>query len=233
MPMLKNATSRWDDQPLATRLEFFEEHRAGWEHLWNENGGNRDSIIKWAEDAGMSHPNNFFDGLHRFLFQHHYDPLKKCAALPGKFSEWLLSTARMHAEKPQDKFFYLDQGCTLKGYLRALERAAIQKNVEESILVLNSEMPRSGDKLYAEFLLAQAGYKDQMKALASELNRAAFEIEAGNDVSQHYEAGDELEYTLTGDRLSFLKKVDGHIVAANKHGGISVIEDVWNIARRG
>jgi len=128
MPQIKTAqTSRNLDQVTQGQYQFFDHNRKGWEAFWEEMGGDRDKILKWAADVNLDFPEEWYTGLHQFLFGlSSGDPkLLKQAAKARTFCEFLAEVTENHLEDPKPSEWYISKGTTPDKFQSTLQNAKV------------------------------------------------------------------------------------------------------------
>jgi hypothetical protein len=233
MPQIKTAqTSRNLDPVTQGQYRFFDTNRNGWKAFWEEMGGDLDKILKWAKDVNIEFPEEWYTGLHQFLFGlSSGDPkLLKQAAKVRTFCEFLAEVAENHIEDPKPCEWYINKGTTPNKFQSMLQRAAeieVEENAREYI---NARVPELGSKFYDEYLLSLTGYKEELKVAASRLNKKAYRIEQ-RYLPTKFKSGAKIRHLLHPEiELTTIGQMkDKSVVAKRNTGALSYIKDVWNL----
>ena len=68
MPQLQAQQHSWGDQPLYNFYHFPDEHKKNWMKFWESMDGDMDKIMDFAKKADIDSPVEWFESLHKFLF---------------------------------------------------------------------------------------------------------------------------------------------------------------------
>ena len=233
MPLvIKAQTSRNLDQVSQGQYQFFEENRQGWCDLWKEMDGDREKILDWANKMKIEFPEEWYTGLHNFLFSVSSgdEELLKQTAAAKSFSDFLAQVAEDHLKNPKETEWYVNQCTTPEKFLSAIQGAAEIDLEETAREYLNSRIMGIGSKLYDEYLLALTGYEAETKETASSLNRKAHKIEK-KFLARRYQPGQKIQHALhPGVELTVIGQMkDNSVLAQRRTGALSHIKDVWNL----
>lgn len=233
MPLTKTAqTSRNLDQVSQGQYKFYDSNRKGWEAFWEEMGGDSEKILKWAEDMKLEFPEEWYTGLHQFLFGlSSGDPkLLKQAVKVRTFNEFLAEIAENHIKDPKPTEWYINKGTTPTKFQSILQSASDIEADQNAVEYINARVYDLGSKFYDEYLLSLTGYKEEIKIAASRLNRKAFRIEQ-RYIQKKFKAGEKIKHLLHPDieLITIGQMKDKSILAKRNTGALSHIKDIWNI----
>lgn len=238
MPMLKTSQAKsYSQVDSYNTYDFAKKHKKGWTEFWEEMGGDMEKIVKFAEDAGIDRPKEWFNSLHRFLFDVYcgdeeiLDGLKLKAASKD-FQTFLGTVLKNHQDNPKDKWWYINKGMTEMGFIAMLERAGAVEQQENAIAFINARVKDMGNELYSEFLLSKAGYLDEMHSVASGMNKKAYEIEKalGKDIVSSLKEGDKVYYyKFASTEYEVVEKDEGVVVVIDDVGRVGYVTDPWNL----
>lgn len=218
---------------------FEPSHKSLWLAVWEEFDGEKEKLLEFAEEGGVSNPEDWVEELHRFLFSVYSSdcPTFKTAAKTD-FASFLKVITEKHIKNPYEKGWYLARGVTERGFIQYLERAALLEDPDLSVKYLNSKIPDFGYKLYSEFLLARSPKKKELKSIASATNKRAYELEksVGFDLLAGLRVGDRIEHTLFPGEIfsvvAFLKEKDQDvIVVEDQNNKLGYVFDKWNVTK--
>lgn len=240
MPLLTAQKHSWKNQPPNNFYHFPEEHKAGWKKFWESMDGDMDKIIDFAKSADIECPAEWFESLHRFLFDVFCgDPkILKCAAEKG-FKEFLGQVIKNHKEKPKEKAWYVKQCITPEKFIGVLERAAEITDVRQAVALINAHMKDLGFGLYSEFILSKTKAKSEIKSVASDLNKKAYVLECealGESPISGLHEGNVIGHSLHSKDYFMVTEVVHDdkdniemVVARDEHGHVAFIKDLWNV----
>jgi hypothetical protein len=243
MPLLTTGQRHsWTKQPPYSFYNFPEMHKANWKTFWEEMDGDREKILAFAEKADIECPCEWFESLHRFLFDSFSGDVKlmKKASKEG-FGAFLAKIAENHINDPKDKYWYFDKGITQGEFLHVLESASEIDDPRQAVSYINARVRDFGFDLYSEYILSKTKEKKELTSIASEMYKKAYELEnavAGRDLIS-VKAGDKIKHNLfadldlTVDEVSVdeEKKLVDIVIAKDASNHTYYIEDVWNIER--
>jgi hypothetical protein len=238
MPLFVKAET-YRKQPERNMYMFEPTHKAFWKDLWYEFDGDKEKLIEFAKEGGVSNPEDWFEELHRFLFSVYSSdcPNFKTAA-KASFSTFLKNIVEKHIKDPYDKHWYLAKGVTERGFIKYLERAALLEDDDVAAKFLNSKIPDFGYRLYSEFILMRSNKKKDLKSIASATNKRAYELEksVGFDLLNGLHIGDKVEHILFPNEVfsvvSFITKDNLNIIAVeDQNGNIGYVFDKWNVTK--
>jgi hypothetical protein len=195
-------------------------------------GGDREKILDWANKMKIEAPEEWYTGLHNFLFSVSSGDaeLLKQTAASKSFPTFLAGVAEDHLNSPRETGWYVDKGTTPEKFLSVIQAASEIELEESAREFINARIMGMGSKLYDEYLLALTGWKEEVKEAASSLNKKAYRIER-KIFERKYQQGDKLEHALhPGVELIVIGQMkDRSVLALRKTGAISHIRDVWNL----
>lgn len=255
MPLLKVAQSHSClNQPVRNFYIFSPTHKAGWLKFWEEMDGDQDKILDFAKKAEIDNPKEWYEELHRFLFDFFAgnDKLLKSAA-KKKFSDFLAQVAENHINDPKDKYWYFGKGLNPNEFIRVMEYAAEFSKPEEAIIYINARTPDYGAELYSEWLLSKTLNKNEFVSLASNLNKKAYllenevlgkdhflRIKIGSKISHAKFPGEEFTvkevkrsvHRVRRNKQIVARLVPGtlQIIVEDEKGKVGHILDPWNIS---
>lgn len=239
MPLLTAEKHQWTSQPPYNFYHFPMEHLAAWETFWKEMDGDMDKILAFAEKSKVECPKEWFESLHRFLFDTFSGNVKLLKqGADSSFGTFLGKVTKAHEDNPKEKQWYTVRGITKDKFIAMLERASQIKDVRQAVAFVNSRVKDLGFYLYSEFLLSKTKAKSEIKSVASDLNKQAFDLEVealGHSPVFNADVGDTVEHGLfPGEEFTVLEAVrDGDtltmLVASDSAGRVAFITDLWNV----
>lgn len=224
MPLLRvSQTHTCLNQPPRCLYEFAEEHRKGWCSFWKALDGDLDKILDFAKKAEVANPEEWYSELHRFLFDvfsGDYRLLKKAAK--ADFGGFISQIAENHVNDPKEDNWYFLKGLTYNKFLAMLEYAANIPVPHDAIANINSHVPGFGAKLYSEFLLSKTKHKSEIKSIASEINKKAYDLEKGLTGKTFFDniPNKEFKVKYAGCPNEIL-----NVVAVDKENEFIIVED--------
>jgi hypothetical protein len=242
MPLLTAEKHQWTKQPPYNFYHFPDEHRAGWKVFWEEMNGDIDKILDFAKSAGVECPQEWYESLHRFLFSTFNGNVKllKIGA-DASFGTFLEKIRKNHTNDPKNKQWYTVRGITQNGFIAMLERAAEIKDIRQAVAFVNARVKDLGFYLYSEFLLSKTKGKSEIKTVASNLNRKAYNLETealGHPPAENFIKGNTIKHGLFPNDVFEITEVvrdnDNNIemlVTKDTKGHIAFITDFWNIQK--
>ena len=242
MPLLTAEKHQWTKQPPYNFYHFPDEHRAGWTVFWEEMDGDIDKILEFAKKADIECPAEWYESLHRFLFLTFDGNVKllKCGA-DTSFGTFIQKVKDNHANNPKHKQWYTVRGITQNNFISMLERAADIKDVRQVVAFVNARVKDLGFYLYSEFILSKTKGKSEIKSVASNLNKKAYELEIkarGHSALEALDAGNIIRHSLfPEDEFEITEIVrDEHdeiemFVTTDKQGRVAFVADLWNVAQ--
>jgi hypothetical protein len=239
MPLLKVAQTHscFSLFPNGT-YAFAKEQKKGWEDFWKEMDGDIDKLLDWAKKADIENPQDWVESLHLFLFSTFAGDvrlIKKAAT--SNFSTFLSKIVEEHVKDPKPNDWYYLKGVNKKKFLHVLEKAALYEKPTDAIKCIDSNMAEFGKKLYSEFLLAKTKYKKEMKSIASEMNKKAYEIEKavlGKDLLDILNTGDKIIHAKHADQeLEILDVIpeEEMLIVEDQNGNIGYVLDLWDVVQ--
>lgn len=235
MPLLTAQSETYRAQPPRSLYTFVEAHKRGWKDFWESMDGDREKIVDFAEKADVEAPEEWYETLHRFLFDvYPSDPMAKTAAA-ANFSKFLSNIAEAHIKEPKPRKWYTTRGITEDNFVSMMERAALLDDPTMAIKYLNSRIRDFGSDLYSEFLLAKAT-KKEFKSIASKMNKKAYDIETkeGLDINADIISGSKVCHSLwPGEVFEVLGKLSHEgkevIAVEDESGYCGFVFDKWNL----
>lgn len=242
MPLLTAEKHQWTSQPPYNFYHFPEEHRAGWQAFWKEMEGDIDKILDFAKKANIECPNEWIESLHRFLFYTFAGNVKLLKhSADTSFGTFLGKVKDNHTNTPKNKDWYTVRGITLKNFIAMLERAEEIKDVRQAVAFINARVKDLGFYLYSEFLLSKTKGKNEIKSVASDLNKKAYELECnalGISPLNNLKIGSVIKYNLYPNEdftvLDIIKDNQNKIsmvVTKDAKDRIGFMSDLWNVAQ--
>jgi len=231
--------------PTAGSYTFCDQHKELWNTFWEEMDGDMDKILDFAEKAGIADPKEWYEELHRFLFDFFCgNPkiLKKAAK--QTFGAFISEVVKNHLNDPKCDWWYHTKGLSKKQFIKALEMAADFECPKQAINHLNARVPDFGAKLYSEYLLSLTQKKSEIKSIASQKNQEAFKIEHavfGKNLLDNFQVGSIVGHSLfANDEFEIVEVEESEnktastsstptFIAKNKVGNICKILDIWNV----
>ncbi len=240
MPQLTAQKHSWIRQPPYNFYHFPEEHRKGWEKFWKEMDGDETKVLDFAKKADIECPCEWFESLHRFLFGVFCGNPKMLKHAASKdFKTFLGQTAKNHQNEPKERDWYTIRGITHPNFVAMLERAAEVNDVRQAVAFVNARVKDFGFYLYSEYILSKTEGKSEIKSVASDLNKQAYELECkaiGESPIGGLDDGCIINHSLFPEDkfvvTEVLRKVNDEIetlVAQDKDGHIAFIQDLWNV----
>lgn len=240
MPLLTAEKHQWTKQPPYNFYHFPEEHRAAWQTFWKEMNGDLDKILDFAKKADIECPNEWYESLHRFLFLTFAGNVKLLkVGADTSFGAFLQKIRDNHVNDPKNKRWYTVRGITQNHFVAMLERATDIKDIRQAVAFINARVKDLGFFLYSEFILSKTKGKSEIKSVASDLNRKAYEIEKAVDASpiNLLSTGENIYHVLFPDdtfRITEIVKDKNKIsmlVTQDQNGKVAFITDFWNVAQ--
>jgi len=242
MPLLTAEKHQWTKQPPYNFYHFPDEHRAGWQVFWEELDGDLDKILEFAKKADIECPNEWYESLHRFLFLTFDGNVKllKCGA-DTSFGTFIQKVRDNHFNNPKNKQWYTVRGVTQNNFIAMLERAAEIKDIRQAVAFVNARVKDMGFFLYSEFILSKTKGKSEIKSVASNLNKKAYELETtarGYSPIEELEIGNIVRHSLFPDDEFKISEIVQNakdeiemLVTLDTHGRVAFITDLWNVAQ--
>ncbi len=180
MPLFKTAQRKSLLEPAVDDYYVFPEiHKYSWFKFFEAMDADEDKIIAWAEQADIKHPKAWYESLHRFLFDvYSGTPVMLKKAAKSLFSDFLLEVHGNHAKNPKPDYWYHQQQITSKRFLEVLEEAAAIEGCEQAIRYINARIMNLGFYLYSEYILSKTDFYKQVKHVASQKNKQAYDLES-------------------------------------------------------
>jgi hypothetical protein len=240
MPLLTAQKHQWTKQPPYNFYHFPEEHRAGWTIFWEEMDGDLEKIAEFAEKSDVECPCEWLESLHRFLFGTFSgeSKLMKTAA-EGGFPAFVKQTIKNHKDDPKERDWYSVRGITHDKFLGMLERAAEIIDPRQSVAFINARVKDLGFFLYSEFVLAKTKGKSEIKSIASDLNKKAYNLEStvlGESPINGLNPGTTvLNALLPGEFFMVTEVVRTasddieSLVTRDTKGKVAFMKDLWNV----
>jgi len=240
MPLLTAQKKCWTKQPPYNFYHFPEEHRAGWEKFWKEMDGDAEKVLDFAKKADIECPPEWFESLHRFLFGVFCGNPKLLKQAASKdFNTFVGQTAKNHQNEPKERDWYTIRGVTHPDFVAMLERAAEVKDVRQAVAFINARVKDFGFFLYSEYVLSKTEGKSEIKSVASNLNKQAYELECaaiGESPIGGLDAGCTIVHALFPEDqfnvTEVIRKDNEEIetlVTQDKQGHVAFIGDIWNV----
>jgi hypothetical protein len=241
MPLLTAQKHQWTSQPPYNFYHFPEDHREGWSAFWESMDGDTDKVLDFAKKAGIEFPEEWFESLHKFLFDAYAGNPKLLRQSADKsFGGFLSDVAKNHQDNPKDKSWYTKRGVTKKQFIAMLERSAEISDPRQSVAYVNARVRDLGFYLYSEYMLSKTKGKSKIKSVASDLNKQAYEIEcnvAGESLLQNIKEGQPVRHAMYPDEPFLVTEAvqdsSGKLkmlVVRGASGNISFIKDLWNVS---
>lgn len=236
MPLLRIAqTHKCLNQPSYRLYTFAEEQKKNWYKFWEEMGGDQEKIIDFAKKGEVDNPEDWYEELHRFLFDLFAGDVKLLKkAAKSDFRGFLAQVAENHVNNPKDKYWYYKKSIKPNDFIRVLEYGAQFEDPIRAISYVNARMPEYGVKLYNEWLLSKVINKNELVTIASNMNKEAYKIEeeisgsvftkiAIDDKIKHFRFANE-EFKVLD-----INKEDEFIVVEDGDGKEGYFFDYWNV----
>lgn len=239
MPLLKTSqTHKCLNQPPYRKYVFADEHKKDWMTFWKAMDGDRDKILDFAEKSEIQNPKDWYEELHRFLFDFFAgdDKLLKKAA-KKTFGEFLAQVAENHVNAPKDKYWYFGKGLKPKDFIRVIEFAAAMADPSQAISYINARTPEYGAKLYSEYILSKTPGKKEIESIASDLNKKAFLKEkelTGLDTFDIFREGDTVRHLRFANEEFKIVVADREhemLVLEDSNGREAYVFDPWNLEK--
>jgi hypothetical protein len=239
MPVLTSQKHQWTSQPPYNFYHFPDEHYPCWATFWQEMDGDIEKILKFAKEADIECPKEWFESLHRFLFSTFSgNPILCTAASKKTFGEFLKQVADNHKNDPKDRAWYVIRGITPDGFVVAIANASEIKDVRQAVAHVNARIKDLGFYLYSEYILSKTKQAKEIKSVASENNKKAFELEASalnqsplsnlanGDIVFHYLFPDDKFMVIDIEKEA--SKIN-MVTVKDLYGKISFVNDIWNL----
>jgi hypothetical protein len=215
--------------PTAGSYKFCKQHKELWNEFWEEMDGDMDKILDFAEKAGVDDPKEWFEELHRFLFDFFCgDPKILKNAAKKTFGSFISEVVKNHVNNPKCDWWYHTKGLSKQQFIKALEMAADFEDPKQAINHLNARMADFGAKLYSEFLLSLANKKAEIKSIASQKNQEAFKIEHevfGKNLLDNFQVGSIVGHSLfANSELEILEVEEPETKTAQKISDNDVVK---------
>lgn len=236
MPLLKIAqTHKCLNQPSYRLYTFAEEQKKNWYKFWEEMGGDRDKILDFAKKAEVDNPEDWYEELHRFLFDLFAGDIKLVKkAAKADFKGFLAQVAENHVNNPKDKYWYFGKGMKPTDFIRIVQYAAQFEDPVRSISYINARTPEYGVKLYNEWLLSKVINKNELVTIASNMNKEAYKLEApiAGSVFDRVAVEDKIKHLRFANeefKVLEINKDDNFLVVEDKDGKEGYVFDYWNV----
>lgn len=206
--------------------------------FWKEMDGDKEKILEFAEKSEIENPEDWYEELHRFLFDFFSgdDRLLKKAA-KKTFGEFLKQLAENHVNNPKEKMWYFKKGLKPKDFIRVMQFAAEMSEPRQAISYINARTPDFGAELYSEYILSKTPGKKEIQSIASDLNKKAYMLEVQATKKTAFDifaVGDVVSHSLfPNDEFT--------VVAVDKENEMLVLEDdkeresyvfdLWNLEK--
>jgi len=242
MPLLTAEKHQWTKQPPYNFYHFPDEHLAGWKVFWEEMDGDIDKILEFAKKADIECPNEWYESLHRFLFLTFDGNVKllKCGA-DTSFGSFIQKVRDNHSNNPKNKQWYTVRGITQTNFIAMLERAADIKDLRQAVAFVNARVKDMGFYLYSEFILSKTKGKSEIKSVASNINKKAYELETearGYPPINEFKNGGIVRHSLFPEEEFSISEIvrDANdeiemLVTVDTIGRVAFITDFWNIVQ--
>ena len=229
MPLVKTAYPK--EQPVSGMYMFSEKNKEGWKNFWKEMNGDKDKIIKWAADAKIEMPEEWYLNLHLFLFDCYSGELLTKKAAAKSFNNFLKKAMENHINNPKDKRWYLSKGMTKRQFINMLQNAAEMEKPNSIIAYMNGKNPGLGYELYDEFILSLTGWKWETKKKASELAKKAYEIESNTYYDSFRKDDIIIHMAHPQEPMKVEAVIDDGIVAVKENGSYAYLIEPWNLRK--
>lgn len=222
---------------------FPEEHKLQWIKFFDSMDADEEKIIDWAEKSDIAHPKAWYESLHKFLFDMYSgNPTMLKKAAKESFQSFLKEVRSNHIKnpKPEDWYHHKYQ-ITINRFVDVLKEAAEVKQPEQAIAYINARMMNLGYYLYSEYILSKTKEYKNVKNVASELNRQAYDLEClalGKSPINHIREGDTFTHFFCPNAKFTVEKVVwddpdctslSTIIARNEKKAPVFFIDPWNI----
>ena len=239
MPLLRIAQSHSClNQPPYCLYTFAEEQRKGWLEFWKDMEGDREKILDFAKKADVENPPEWFDSLHKFLFDFFSGDVKLLKnAAKKSFGEFLAQVAENHVNDPKPTDWYFLKGLRQRDFVRVLEYASMMPDPRGAIAYVNARTPEYGAKLYNEWLLSKTPQNKELKSIASDMNKKAYTLEkdaTGKDILSELTEETKVKHSAFPRELFTAVGVDtaeGFVVVEDKNNKESYVFDIWNLEK--
>lgn len=241
MPLLTAQKHQWTSQPPYNFYHFPEEHREGWVAFWESMDGDMDKMLEFAKKASIEFPAEWFESLHKFLFDAYAGNPKLLRQSADKsFGGFLGDIAKNHQDNPKDKAWYTKRGVTKSQFISMMERCAEITDPRQAVAFINARIRDLGFYLYSEYTLSKTKGKSKIRSVASELNKKAYDIEcavANGSLLENITAGQSVKHAMYPTESFLVTEAvadeDGKLtmlVVRSADGKVSFIRDLWNVA---
>jgi hypothetical protein len=237
MPLLKVSQTRdyFNPKPNCS-YNFAKEQTGNWITFWEEMDGDINKILEFAKESGIDNPQDWFDELHRFLFDvfSGNDKLLKKAS-KGQFKDFLAQVAENHVKNPKDLDWYYLKGTNPKEFIRVVEFASSFTDQKQAVAYINARVPEFGAKLFSEYILSKAPHKNEIVSIASKMNKEAYEIEkkiSGKDIFDSIKVGSKIKHSKCGEEIFEVIAIDTQnemFIVQDSREKEHYFFDVWNV----
>jgi hypothetical protein len=215
---------------------FADEQKKGWLEFWKDMDGDRDKILDFAKKADVDNPEEWFNSLHKFLFDLFAGDVKLLRKAAKKsFGEFLAQVAENHVNDPKPTDWYYLKGLRQRDFVRVMEYASMMPDVRGAIAYVNARTPEYGAKLYNEWLLSKTPQNKELKSIASDMNKKAYEIEkeaTGKDGLLDLTAETKVKHAAFPGEVFTAVEVDDEeafVVVEDKNEKENYVFDIWNL----
>lgn len=236
MPLLKIAqTHKCLNQPSYRLYTFAEEQKKNWYKFWEEMDGDMDKILEFAKKADVDNPEDWYEELHKFLFDLFAGDVKLIKkAAKSDFKGFLGQVAENHVNNPKEKYWYYGKGLKPNDFIRVVEYAAQFEDPVRAISYINARTPEYGAKLYSEWLLSKVINKKELVTVASNMNKEAYKIEAAisGSIFDRLAVDDKIKHLRFANeefKVLNVNKEDEFIVVEDENGKEGYVFDYWNV----
>ena len=241
MPFLKES----QQIPSAGLYDFADEQKAMWKKFWINMDGDMDKIIAFAKDLGVETPKEWFEELHRFLFDLYYGKDKiyrkeyKKEAAANTFQKYLKDICEIHKESPKDNWWYAKKNLDYTNFLRLIEKASQFEDYKQAINHINSHVPDFGSKIHSEWMLTHAPEAGELKSIATKKYKEAVALENEILGKEQFSIGDKVNYfgftgelTITNIVSSDVKKISFRDLAEGNFSNYILCQDSKGITHK-